>query len=558
MANPAADFHVSEVEITAARSEEPVTEPIPSAWDKITATFNSPRDKVDADLTQFNRDFRRGQDWQTGLIGLSTQFEPFLNADQQRWYNIDRFARAELYGVKLFDSLRTEDINIRCLAEFKVAFHTFSGGILAGMNWANVVVAGGAILACLSESEFGPMLANSDVDLFIWGLDAEAANKKLDHIHAVIASNVEDFNGSYTIERTAGAITFIPHGGSHSRNIQVVLRTYCNPAAVLAGFDLDQVCLLFDNKQVWLSLRAIRAFKTGYTTTYGAISSSFAARIVKYATRGYGVLVLPDTTERQHDHIKQMGLTARLYDCDVRDRYYRLPWTGVGNFGRVFNDVKHVATVNWTHSYSSLAALAALWKLAYKTGRIPELMQLVGTASHIYGIYEGTQAVHAFFEADAWFHTLAKFSPSLRHRTWTTKTKMWSVRPSALPSATTMSLLVILPKHLRARIAEHHRFSSLKRLRHSDVVCDASGDELEICTWTIDSQHMWQPRDGVHSAYHQFLVTAALLTAWTVWKVSTGAPWKTLFYGRCLHNAHVFSTAAALTRPGDFSDWMID
>ncbi|KAE8233023.1 hypothetical protein CF326_g1943 [Tilletia indica] len=548
MTSSNAAFHISEVEITAARAEEPEPNPIIPAADKLWAAYNYYGEKADSDLAQLNRDFPKGQQWQGGLISLSDQFEPFLSTERQRWYQIDRFVVADLRGVKLFDHLRAEHMHIRCLAEFRVAFQSFSDGLLTGMDWANVSVAGGSILACLSEKEFGPLLSNSDVDLFIWGLDAANANKKLEHIYAVIAKNAKDFDTSYTIERTAGAITFIPIGDLSGRKVQVVLRTYANPAAILAGFDLDQACVLFDGKQVWLSLRAIRAFKKGYTTTVGAISSSFAARIVKYATRGYGVLVLPDTTVRRDDALYKMAVTARLYESEVREQYYRLPWTGLGNFGHVFVAIKSGETVNWTHSFAALAGLAALWSLAYTTGRIAELMEEVGTASHIYGVYEGTESMSGFFQDDEWLETLETI------RTWTIKRNMWRIKGPGLVKEP-LRLLLFLPKTLRARIKADGDFPTLKRMRNSDILTDANDEEFEICLWTMNADQMWQPRGGMASVYHQFLLTASLLSAWTLWKVSCGAPWPTMFYGKCLHNAHVFSSNAALTRPGDFEDW---
>ncbi|KAE8223334.1 hypothetical protein CF319_g3628 [Tilletia indica] len=378
---------------------------------------------------------------------------------------------------------------------------------------------------------------------------------KLQCIKRTIIGNVPHFSFSYVVERSAGAITFIPRIRENGRKIQVVLRGYSNPAAILSGFDLDPACVFFDGEQVWMSLRALRAFYTGYTTTSGAISSSFAARIVKYATRGYGIRVRPDHGDPDaHELVLSMEATLRLKDGSVSAGYLDLPWRNTSNYGRIFLATKSEVPNNWTHSFSALASLAALWNLAHATGRIGELMDEVGAASHIYGIYEGSDEIMATFHPKEWLSTLAKVSPSLKKRRWTVKEKMWKVQDPTISKP--LLLVVILPLGLRAHIKAAGYPGNLARMGDTDDVVDAAGDRLEICIWSLTQDTMWQPATGEDSVVHQLLLTTAMLTAWTIWKVSTGAPWLRMNYGRCWRNAQVFSCPAGLTRFGDFGDWI--
>ncbi|KAE8212912.1 hypothetical protein CF327_g3514 [Tilletia walkeri] len=427
---------------------------------------------------------------------------------------------------------------MRSFTEFRRAFDRFGGSVLKDLDWNNVGVAGGSMLACLTSTEFGKFLRNSDIDLFIWGLDAKEMQRKLEHIKKTIVTNVPNFASTYRIERSAGAMTFIPRLYDYGRKIRVVLRGFSNPAEILSSFDLDPACILFDGHQVWLSLRALRAFFTGYTITTGAISSSFAARIVKYATRGYGIRVQPDKDDPDTDELLlSMEATFRAKDHSVSEAYLSLPWRNTSNYRRVFSATKSQALNNWTHSFSALSALAALWNLAHATGRIGELMDEVGAASHIYGAYEGSDTFMTTFQPKEWIATLTKV-----------------VKDSTMSKP--LLLVVILPHMLRQHLNATGKFSNLARMRDTEEVVDASGDKLEICLWSITQDTMWQAATGMESVVHQLLVTSAMLTAWTIWKVSSGAPWPTMYYGRSWHNAQVFSYSAALARIGDFDDWI--
>ncbi|KAE8220705.1 hypothetical protein CF319_g5809 [Tilletia indica] len=548
--------YLTEIDEKANRSEQEPTGSILPASIHLLSAHRCDDEEIDTTITRYTRDFPRGTYWQGHLVSLSTQLQAYFSSDKQVFYQYDRCLPTDLVGVKLFDHLRAPRVTIQSIDEFRRSFDVFGGSVLKNLDWANVGVAGGCVLACLTQGHFDRELINSDIDLFLWGLDAAGMERKVQQIKATIEANVLRFSAKYVIERSAGAVTFIPHRRSDGRKIQVVLRAYHNPAAVLSNFDIDPACVFFDGEDVWLSLRAVRALYTGYTTTSGAISSSFAARIIKYATRGYGILVRPDEDEADKSILlRNMDTLLRKEESAVAAYFTRLPWTGKKNFKKVFTAMKSSAPNNWTHSYSALASLAALWHLAHMTGRIDELMDEVGAASHIYGLYEGSDAMMGRIGPEQWLGVLEIISPSLKQRKWTITDHMWKVQDADVTKKT-LALVVILPLLLRQRLQAMDGFTNLARMRNTDDVEDAGGNQLEICLWALTGDEVWQPLQGQRSVVHQLLVTAAMVTAWTVWKVSSGAPWPTMHYGRSLHNAQLYSYSAALTQVGDFCVWI--
>ncbi|KAE8256121.1 hypothetical protein A4X13_0g2804 [Tilletia indica] len=117
-------------------------------------------------------------------------------------------------------------------------------------------------------------------------------------------------------------------------------------------------------------------------------------------------------------------------------------------------------------------------------------------------------------------------------------------------------LLVILPHGLRQYITWALDFDNLTRMRDTGDIRDPDGGKWEVCVWSVSGDKIWQPPIGLGAAIHQLLVTAAMLTAWTVWKVSSGAPWRKMHYGRTLNNALICGYNACDTRTGDFDDWI--
>ena len=186
------------------------------------------------------------------------------------------------------------------------AFRCFTEG-----DWANLVVAGGAVLAALTPdvSNDAETWPNSDIDLFLYGLTDDAARAKIDVIFQRIVEAEHTTEGtsrtsSVRVLRTMHTLTFIREvyrgeciaqnagwnlnhmcrdgsgdvpivqtmaesliGGRaraeiQRRNIQVILRLHSSPAEVISAFDVDCCALMFDGERVIATDRAIQALVT--------------------------------------------------------------------------------------------------------------------------------------------------------------------------------------------------------------------------------------------------------------------------------------------------------
>ncbi|VDB96032.1 unnamed protein product [Peniophora sp. CBMAI 1063] len=105
------------------------------------------------------------------------------------------------------------------LAEFQRNWSIFTEGALSQLDWSNIVVAGGAVQACLAPLPEGAddskkglrkrfhesdAYAGSDIDLFLYGLDQAKAEKKIEHIFEAIRDAVP---WDVTAVRTAHAVS---------------------------------------------------------------------------------------------------------------------------------------------------------------------------------------------------------------------------------------------------------------------------------------------------------------------------------------------------------------
>lgn len=104
----------------------------------------------------------------------------------------------------MFDDRKPSSIRIQSTtAGYVRTFQELTAGILDGLDWTNVVVAGGIALNTLLRVEGGEHAyeqinfwvtadQDSDIDLYIYGLPTPAeANTKIEHIHAVWCRNVD-------------------------------------------------------------------------------------------------------------------------------------------------------------------------------------------------------------------------------------------------------------------------------------------------------------------------------------------------------------------------------
>ena len=87
-----------------------------------------------------------------------------------------------------------------------------------------------------------------------------------------------------------------------------MLRLYALPAAVLASFDVDACCFVYDGERVLASARGLRALIERTNRVDPARRSlTYESRLIKYALRGFSVFVPPRL-------YKPSAVDPRVYD----------------------------------------------------------------------------------------------------------------------------------------------------------------------------------------------------------------------------------------------------
>eukprot|EP01118_Nematostelium_gracile_P012221 TRINITY_DN4433_c0_g2_i4.p1 TRINITY_DN4433_c0_g2~~TRINITY_DN4433_c0_g2_i4.p1 ORF type:complete len:598 (+),score=159.56 TRINITY_DN4433_c0_g2_i4:17-1810(+) len=227
--------------------------------------------------------------------------------------------------------------------EFKQNFNLFTEYQLdRNFDWNNVFIAGGSVLAALqpvpelhgknnqTKRNFYHKLAylNSDIDLFIYGLNEQEANKKLEQIFESISENVPADVLCFRSEHAVTIISQFPY-----RHIQVILRLYKSPAEILMGFDVDACSVGFDGDKVWMTPRAHKALITqSNTVDMTRRSPTYEQRLAKYSERGFAVNVPsldrmkidPQLFERRFDQLQGLArllLFEKLNTPEARTTY---------------------------------------------------------------------------------------------------------------------------------------------------------------------------------------------------------------------------------------------
>lgn len=231
--------------------------------------------------------------------------------------------------------------------DFLVSWDCLTEGLLRFVNWDNLFAAGGAVAGCLaplpqSVVEGGraatrvkrrkyfhdEILSGSDIDLFLYGLNQDQAERKLQEIYdAVQAADPYEIRAF----RSAHAITLVSQ--YPFRHVQIVLRLYNSPSEVLMGFDVDSCAVGFNGTDVYCCPRTALAIMTQTNIIdMSRRSPSYEMRLAKYAQRGFEVLVPgldrdrvdPFLYERRFDQTKGLArllLLERLRTPEERLRY---------------------------------------------------------------------------------------------------------------------------------------------------------------------------------------------------------------------------------------------
>jgi len=207
-----------------------------------------------------------------------------------------------LGGFELFDERRNRYFDI--LADHKTysdTFHDVTRNILEGLDWNNVVVAGDMALATLMHAGDGKdkdQIEDFGIVLYLYGLDAEGANKKVEEIYGLWERNLPVTNNEVAVVKNNKSISFLANY-AYPR-ILIILKLFSSPTDILLSLELDQCAIGFDGHQVLMLPRCARAIETGYSVLTMALMHPsenwpgyLYGLICAWANRGFGLRILP-------------------------------------------------------------------------------------------------------------------------------------------------------------------------------------------------------------------------------------------------------------------------
>ncbi|KAI9164272.1 hypothetical protein H9P43_008101 [Blastocladiella emersonii ATCC 22665] len=220
------------------------------------------------------------------------------------------------------DKLGEGKIAIADRSEFALNWKLYTAGALDCLDWNNLFAAGGAVQACLSHLDpkltygerrdhFLDKFPSSDVDLFIYGLDEDAAKEKMEQIYNSIMDAIPF---EVVVIRTPLACTIVSQ--YPYRHVQIVLRLYKSPAEVIMGFDVDACSVGFDGTRILATPRGHLALLTQTNSIdLTRRSLTYESRLAKYAARGFEVRVPslrrddvdPQIYERSFDKVRGLA-----------------------------------------------------------------------------------------------------------------------------------------------------------------------------------------------------------------------------------------------------------
>lgn len=143
-------------------------------------------------------------------------------------------------------------------------------------DYPMLFLAGGSLVSIL----FGEK--PKDLDFFVYGVSEEEANEMLRSLLFRLRK--------LTVKRTKNAITF--PGDRDDAPIQIILRLFESPSSVIGGFDIDCCGIGYDGTNIYLTNRALYAFKNCCNTVnLKLLSPSYERRLAKYGARGFAVRI---------------------------------------------------------------------------------------------------------------------------------------------------------------------------------------------------------------------------------------------------------------------------
>ena len=178
------------------------------------------------------------------------------------------------------------------------------------LDYSNILIAGGFV----SNFLLGNLNFNSDIDIFIYGLNENEVNDRLKKLMEQIIDNcTKEYYSISRIQRTELVTTLIfrrkhyrecPSSDLLKIKFQIMHRLYKTKSEILHGFDLGSSAVGYDGKNIYLTSLS----KFCYQNLVNIVdcsrrSTTYEKRLVKYYNRGFDI-ILPklDISELENEN----------------------------------------------------------------------------------------------------------------------------------------------------------------------------------------------------------------------------------------------------------------
>ncbi len=238
---------------------------------------------------------------------------------------------------------------------FNMEFSKKTFDLLTYINWDNIIIAGGSLVNIITKSTE----KISDVDMFVYGLDAKSAKKKVDHVINAIKQKSTDMNYETRVYMNKNVINIYVFDKKKLLQIQIILRLYDTLAQVLVGFDVDCCCIAFNGTNLLVTQRGLNAIK--YRVNVANLSRrspSYENRLIKYSFRGFDVIT---DFEYKQIYNKMFFMASENYG------FTRLLEQELINNGQLKNIIfSNTLRFRQTSSYTSAHSIYAKYDLEIK------------------------------------------------------------------------------------------------------------------------------------------------------------------------------------------------
>lgn len=178
---------------------------------------------------------------------------------------------------------------------------------------------------------------------------------------------------SYIVVQEPGRIN--PETAPAALCAQVVARLYETPAQVVHGFDLDACRLLYDGRDVWAALSALRALHSGYIVVEpDRQSPSYPHRLFKYCER-YGLGLLSPGYQQAYEIVLQPAVNRMYQHLENSGEKPHWKWSNAGPISRALkywrrrrSDKEDSGYVAHRQALLELRLMSGLCKLVFMKG----------------------------------------------------------------------------------------------------------------------------------------------------------------------------------------------